>query len=82
MDDVKAPLAARLAAGVRSYADVHPDFPHQSTANQWFNEVQFESYRALGEYIATEAVPDIGAKIALALNGAVIPEAAATSAGT
>ncbi len=82
MDDVKAPLAARLAAGVRSYAEVHPDFPHQSTADQWFNEVQFESYRALGEYIATAAVPDIGAKIALALNGGVAPEAAATSAGT
>ncbi len=24
------------------------DFPHQSTANQWFTESQFESYRSLG----------------------------------
>jgi hypothetical protein len=24
------------------------DFPHQSTADQWFSESQFESYRSLG----------------------------------
>jgi hypothetical protein len=51
VDDPKAPLESRLAAGVRSYADAHQDFPHQSTADQWFDEVQFEAYRALGEYI-------------------------------
>ena len=33
---------------IRSYATAHPDFPHQSTAEQWFSESQFESYRALG----------------------------------
>ena len=25
-----------------------PEFPHQTTADQWFNESQFESYRKLG----------------------------------
>jgi hypothetical protein len=35
-------------AGVRSYAIAHPDFPHQSTGDQFFSESQFESYRALG----------------------------------
>jgi hypothetical protein len=35
-------------AGVRNYATANPDFPHQSTANQWFSESQLESYRALG----------------------------------
>jgi len=35
-------------AAIRSYAVANPDFPHQSTANQWFGESQFESYRALG----------------------------------
>jgi hypothetical protein len=34
--------------GVRSYALANPDFPHQSTADQFFSESQFESYRALG----------------------------------
>src|SRR5262249_28679130 len=34
--------------GVRDYANAHTDFPHQGTGNQWFDEPQFESYRALG----------------------------------
>jgi hypothetical protein len=33
---------------VASYAASHPTFPHQSTANQWFDESQTESYRSLG----------------------------------
>lgn len=28
-----------------------PAFPHHSTANQFFTEVQFEAYRALGEHV-------------------------------
>ena len=28
------------------------EFPHESTADQWFNESQFESYRKLGIHIA------------------------------
>ncbi len=28
-----------------------PAFPLQSTADQWFNELQFEAYRALGAHI-------------------------------
>lgn len=31
-----------------------PEFPHQSTADQWFSESQFESYRKLGMHIAQE----------------------------
>lgn len=34
--------------GVRNYATKNPDFPHQSTGNQWFSESELESYRALG----------------------------------
>ena len=33
---------------VDHYGRVHPDFPHQSTNNQWFDESQTESYRMLG----------------------------------
>lgn len=33
---------------VVAYQAVNPDFPHQSTANQFFNESQTESYRMLG----------------------------------
>ena len=33
---------------VTNYASSSRDFPHETTADQWFNESQFESYRALG----------------------------------
>jgi hypothetical protein len=33
---------------VRAYADANGTFPHETTANQWFNEAQTESYRQLG----------------------------------
>jgi hypothetical protein len=36
------------AIDVQHYAATHPDFPHQTTADQFFNEAQFESYRKLG----------------------------------
>jgi predicted acylesterase/phospholipase RssA len=47
---IKAAYHKRLIknVGVRSYAVAHPDFPHQSTGDQFFSESQFESYRALG----------------------------------
>jgi len=32
-----------------------PDFPQDSTVNQWFTESQFESYRRLGQLIAERA---------------------------
>jgi hypothetical protein len=38
-------------AGVKSYAMRHPEFPHESTADQFFDDDQFEAYRALGEHI-------------------------------
>lgn len=41
------------SAGVKAYAKAHPEFPHESTADQWFDEAQFESYRALGFEIMT-----------------------------
>ena len=34
-------------AAIRSYANDNPTFPHETTADQWFTESQFESYRAL-----------------------------------
>jgi hypothetical protein len=37
---------------VLSYASTHLEFPHETTANQFFTESQFESYRALGFEIA------------------------------
>jgi len=33
---------------VRAYSNSNPDFPHESTLEQFFEESQFESYRQLG----------------------------------
>jgi hypothetical protein len=57
---LKATLSGNEPADVRSYADAHPAFPHESTADQWFGEAQFESYRALGLHTIDEVlgVPD------------------------
>jgi hypothetical protein len=49
------PSDRRLADDVWRYYEQHETFPHQTTADQWFNECQFESYRALGEYIGCQA---------------------------
>ena len=37
-----------------NYARTCPLFPHESTANQFFSEAQFESYRRLGSYIVQQ----------------------------
>ena len=42
------------AAGILAYAKANKDFPHEMTADQWFTESQFESYRSLGFEIATD----------------------------
>ncbi|HEX9812739.1 MAG TPA: patatin-like phospholipase family protein [Burkholderiales bacterium] len=41
-----------LGPDVIEYSRSHPDFPHESTADQFFNEAQFEAYRMLGASIA------------------------------
>lgn len=38
------------------YKREHPDFPQESTVNQWFTETQFESYRRLGQFTAEIAL--------------------------
>lgn len=38
-------------ADVTAYGLKHPDFPHESTADQFFSESQMESYRSLGSHI-------------------------------
>ncbi|MBV8351411.1 MAG: hypothetical protein JOZ21_03950, partial [Verrucomicrobia bacterium] len=42
------------------YAAENPSFPNESTANQFFDEPQWESYRRLGEHIATLLFPENG----------------------
>ena len=50
---IKPSLTGNEPVDIMQYASVHPEFPHQSTTDQWFDESQFEAYRKLGYYIAT-----------------------------
>src|SRR6185295_11435658 len=48
---IKPSLTGNEPIDIMQYASVHPEFPHQSTTDQWFDESQFEAYRKLGYYI-------------------------------
>jgi hypothetical protein len=46
---LKPVMTAELQAeDVKAYDRDHPEFPHESTADQFFDEAQFEAYRELG----------------------------------
>jgi hypothetical protein len=45
-------------ADVLGYHKKVAQFPRESTADRWFDESQFESYRALGYHIADKALGD------------------------
>ena len=51
---IKSSLTGDEPTDVLRYAAEHPAFPHESTSDQFFDESQFESYRALGYHIAHE----------------------------
>ena len=48
---LKLSLTGNEGEFLRRYRLDEPEFPHHSTTNQFFTEVQFEAYRALGEHI-------------------------------
>jgi hypothetical protein len=50
---VRASRLEDIPAAVASYWKLNPDFPYQTTADQFFDDDQFESYRALGSYSAS-----------------------------
>ncbi len=51
---LKSSLTGDEAPYLHAYKGRNKDFPHESTANQFFNETQLEVYRALGEHIAED----------------------------
>jgi hypothetical protein len=56
---LKSSLTGDEDADVLQYWKQHDDFPHESTGNQFFSESQFESYRNLGQHIATGCLGDV-----------------------
>lgn len=47
---IKPTLYGKEPIDVIHYSKENPEFPHQSTADQFYSETQFESYRTLGFY--------------------------------
>lgn len=52
----KPSLIEGSPADVRQYAIENKVFPQQTTADQWFDEAQFEAYRRLGQVSAQKAI--------------------------
>jgi hypothetical protein len=51
---LKASMTGKEDTSVRQYKSSHPEFPHESTGDQFYGEDQFESYRHLGRDVGTE----------------------------
>jgi hypothetical protein len=69
---VKPRLVCDLPLDVAGYADGHRDFPQQSTAEQFFDESQWESYCHLGETLGTPLDASLLARLpSLARDGAI-----------
>lgn len=56
---VKSSLTVDAPVDIRQYRDAHPAFPHESTADQCFDEDQLEAYRHLGQIIAEQLLDDL-----------------------
>ncbi|MHA4741995.1 patatin-like phospholipase family protein [Dyadobacter sp. MSC1_007] len=56
---IKTSLTGDEPVDIREYALVNTEFPQQSTADQFFDEAQFESYRKLG-YHSIKSRQDLG----------------------
>lgn len=63
---IKPTVLPEDAADVRQYRLENAGFPQQTTADQWFGESQFESYRKLGELSARAAFAGAGGTSPLA----------------
>jgi hypothetical protein len=62
---LKSSLTGDEPTDVQAYAARHAEFPHQTTADQWFGESQFESYRKLGFHVVDSAFGALGDAAAL-----------------
>jgi len=45
-----------LKYGTYKYKIYHPDFPHESTSDQFFDDIQWESYYQLGQYLGADVL--------------------------
>ena len=55
-------LPAEAPTELRAFQALKQSFPHTSTADQFFSESDFESYRRLGEYLMADMLKATGAE--------------------
>lgn len=60
---IKSSLTQDENPYIQEYHLKNPDFPHESTGDQFFNETQFECYRALGYHAAQDFLERSGSDI-------------------
>ena len=76
---VKPTLSGNEPADVLEYHRSHPKFPHEPTADQFFDEAQWESYRRLGEHVAQSLFGEVDRF--LDESGKVLPPSSETPPG-
>ncbi len=54
---IKTTISKNDPADILAYRIKDPSFPHKTTADQWFDESQFESYRRLGQFSVESLLP-------------------------
>jgi hypothetical protein len=69
---IKAGLNGTEPPDITQYARTHATFPHESTANQFFIESQFESYRHLGHH-AVRTILHVGKGEEIAGKQSIVP---------
>ena len=70
---IKPTITKEVPRDILAYRDNNPAFPDQTTADQWFDESQFESYRRLGLYSFDSIIKTAKAKGADAAKKKNIP---------
>ncbi|MBV9037520.1 MAG: hypothetical protein JO182_23725, partial [Acidobacteriaceae bacterium] len=60
---IKSSLTGDEPSDVLEYHARYPQFPHQTTGDQWFDESQFESYRRLGLHMGDAILASVGVGI-------------------
>jgi hypothetical protein len=53
---IKPAMYGNEPLDVLEYGAASPDFPHETTADQFFDEQQFEAYRELGRFISSDVL--------------------------
>ena len=59
---LKSSLTGDEPEDVRQYHSTSPTFPHESTADQFFSESQFESYRQLGLHVVRTTFENVASR--------------------